>query len=242
MHPRQLVFLVGIAIVATACSGSVPPALAGASPAAVTAPASPAPSRSAAPSSAPTPGAGVTGTQLASDARGDAAMADGAKAPGYLDMLAATVELRDGAFVFTQVLASGVPPTPELADGVLALGWSFCIDLDPSQSLRGYPLGRASMPCELVVQTRWDGMVLRGMVFDRRPLADKNEVKTITLAPATDGSAISETVPFGLLGEATTFQWSAYIDELGALGTDVLHVADTAPDGGTSRPVSWPAN
>lgn len=164
------------------------------------------------------------------------------KAPGYLDMLGASVELRDGSFVFTQLLATGMPYTLDLPEGMVAIGWSFCIDLDPTQDLRGYPLGIAPMPCELAVQTRWDGSALVGMVFDRRPLADKNEVKTIILAPAIDGLAISETVPSGLLAEAATFGWSAYIDELGELGTDVLHATDMAPDGGASRPMTWPAN
>ena len=240
MHPRQLVFLVGIAVVSAACSGSVPPALAGASPAAVTVTASPvtaspAPLPSAALVSAPLQGAGVTDSQLAWDARGDAVMADGTKAPRHLDVLAATVELRDGAFVFTHVLASGVPGVPELAAGVLALGWSFCIDLDPMQALRGYPMKSARMPCELIVQTRWDGVALRGLVFDRRPLADGNEVATTSLTPATDGSRISEMVPSGLLGEATTFRWSAFTEELGPLGTDIVHHVDAA------GPASWPA-
>jgi hypothetical protein len=240
MHPRQLVFLVGIAVVATACSGSVPPALAGASPAAVTVsaspvPASPAPSPSAAPSSALSPG-GVTESQLLWDTRGDAVMTNGAKAPGYLDMLAASVEHRDGSFAFTQVLASGVPAAPELADGVAALGWSFCIDLDPMQALRGYPMKAVRMPCELIVHTRWDGKALTGMVFDRRPLADGNEVTTTSLTPATDGSAISEMMPSRLLGEASTFGWSAFTEELGSLGTDIVHHVDAA------GPATWPAN
>jgi len=233
MHPGRIVFLVVIAVVLAGCAAPVPPALAGASPGPTNAPAS----------SAPSPGGVIKDTQLVQDTQGDAVMTDGAEAPRYLDMLGASVELRDGSLTFTQLLAgTGVPYALDLPEGMVALGWSFCIDLDPTQDLRGYPLGSAPMPCELVVQTRWDGSALTGMVFDRRPLADKNEVKTIFLAPVLDGSAISETVPSGLLGGATTFGWSAYIDELGELGTNVLHATDMAPDGGASRPVTWPAN
>jgi hypothetical protein len=241
MHPRQLVCLVGIAIMSSACSGTVPPGSSGASPADATVsaspiPASPAPSPSVAPSSAPSPGVVVNDAQLVWDAQGDAVMTDHAKAPGYLDMVGASVELRDGSFVFTQVLASGVPAAPELPTGVVALGWSFCVDLDPGQSLRGYPMKTVRMPCELIVHTRWDGKALAGMVFDRRPLANGNEVTTISLTPVTDESALSESVPSSLLGELSSFRWSAFTEELGELGTDIAHHVDAAGPG------TWPAN
>ena len=241
MHHRQLLLLVGIAVVSTACSGATPPALSSASAAVVTASASPAPASpaalpSAAPSSEPSPTALAQDVQTVQDVKGDAVMSGSAEAPGYLDMFGASVELRDGFFVFTASLASGVPTTPELPTGWVAIGWSFCIDLDPTQSLRGYPMKTVRMPCELIVHTRWDGKALTGMVFDRRPLADKKEVKTITLVPATDGSAMSESVPSNLLGEPSTFLWSAFTEELGPLGTDIVHHVDAA------GPATWPAN
>jgi hypothetical protein len=64
---------------------------------------------------------------------------------------------------------------------------------------------------------------------------------TTTLTPATDGSAVAETVLSGILGGPATFGWSAFTEELGPLGTDTVHHVDAAPDGGASRSVTWPA-
>jgi hypothetical protein len=229
MHPRQIVFLVAIAVVSTGCSGAPSPAFVGALPAGRSAPA-PSPSAAATPS----PG------DVIRDLEGDAVKTDDAEAPGYLDMLGAGVELRDGAFVFTQRLASGVPGAPDLSDGVVALGWSFCIDIDPGQSPRGYPTQSMRMPCEFIVQSRWDGKALTGMLFDRRPLDHGNQATTATLAPLADGSMVSATVPLRLLGEPSTFRWSAFTEELGSLGTDVFHHVDAVPDADTGRPATWP--
>jgi hypothetical protein len=236
MHSGQLVLLVGIAVVSAACSGATPSTSAGVSPAALTVPASPAPPPSAAPSSEPSPSARAQDVQTVQDVKGDAVMTESAEAPGYLDMVGASVELRDGSFVFTQSLASGVPATPELPKGWVAIGWSVCIDLDPMQALRGYPMKAVRMPCELIVHTRWDGKALTGMVFDRRPLADGNEATTVTLTPAADGPGVSETVPPQLLPGTSTFRWSAFTEELGPLGTDIAHHVDAA------GPATWPAN
>lgn len=167
-------------------------------------------------------------------------MTDYAEAPGYLDLLGAGIALRDGAFVFTQQLASAVPGEPELSDGVVALGWSFCIDIDPGQSPRGYPTQSMRMSCEFIVHSRWDGKALTGMLFDRRPLADGSQATTATLVPVADGSMVSATVPLRLLGEPSTFRWSAFTEELGSLGTDVFHHVDAVPDADTGRPATWP--
>ena len=234
MLHRRFLLLVVIAFVSTACSGATSPAPSSASAAAVTKPASPAASPSAAPSSSPSPSA-LAQVQTVQDVKGDAVMTGG-EAPGYLDLLEASVELRDGSFVFTHALVSGPPPTPRVPEGAAALGWSFCVDLDPMQSLRGYPMKTVRMPCEVIVHTRWDGKALAGMVFDRRPLADGNAATTTTLAPAADGSSISESVPASVLGVASSFQWSAFTEELGELGTDFVHHVDAA------GPATWPAN
>ena len=97
------------------------------------------------------------------------------------------------------------------------------------------------MPCEFFAQTRWDGTALTGMLFDRRPLADGNEVTATTLASVTDGSVVSETVSATLLGEPSTFRWSAFTEEPGELGTDVVRVIDAVPDTGEKAPATWPA-
>ena len=229
MHPSQIVFLVAIAVVSAGCSGAPSLSSMGASPADTNASAS-------SPSAAASPSPG----DVTRDLEGDAVMTDYAEAPGYLDLLGAGIALRDGAFVFTQQLASGVPGAPELSDGVVALGWSFCIDVEPGQSPRGYPTQSMRMPCEFIVHTRWDAKTLTGMLVDRRPLANGNAAMTVALAPGTDGSMVSETVPSQLLGEPSTFRWSAFTEELGALGTDVLHHVDAVPDADTGRLATWP--
>ena len=176
MHPSQIVFLVAIAVVSAGCSGAPSLSSVGASPADTNASAS-------SPSAAASPSPG----DVTRDLEGDAVMTDYAEAPGYLDLLGAGIALRDGAFVFTQQLASGVPGAPELSDGVVALGWSFCIDVEPGQSPRGYPTQSMRMPCEFIVHSRWDGKTLTGMLVDRRPLADGNAAMTVALAPGTTG-------------------------------------------------------
>jgi hypothetical protein len=176
------------------------------------------------------------------DAAGDAAMENFDPPPGYLDALSGSVTtLTDGTFVFTVALAAPIPENPVLPAGDVALGWSFCVDTDPSTAAPGFPMATSPMPCEFIVHTRWNGSKLSGLLIDRRPLADGKKARTIQIDPVLDGSSIRESIPSVRLGDPSTFSWSMFTEELGAFGTDVAYHVDSVPDGGIDAPATWPS-
>lgn len=176
-----------------------------------------------------------------SDLPGDAVMASTDPAPGYLDLLGAgVVRQDDGAFVLSMALAEPVPHAPKVQDPYVALGWSFCLDTDPDTAAPGFPLATIPMPCEFIVHTRWNGSKISGVLIDRRPLVGGGDAETFTMDPAIDDAGIIVTVPSAQLDDPSSFSWSAFTEELGPFGTDLVSHADAVPDGGIDDPVAWP--
>ena len=174
------------------------------------------------------------------DPADDAFMESGDVAPGYLDLVRGEVTTgADGTLSFVQTLAEQIPEDPPLPAADAALGWSSCLDTDPSSTPTGFPFATISAPCEFIVHTRWDGNRLSGLLIDRRPLEDGRSARKVPIEPVLEGAAIRTTVPTASLGEPTTFAWSMFAEELGPFGTDIFFHVDSAPDDGVDDPIIW---
>ena len=166
----------------------------------------------------------------------------GEPAPGYLDAVGGEVtKASDGTFTFVETLATALPDKPKLPAGDAALGWSVCVDVDPTVAPVGFPMTIA-MPCEFIVHTRWDGRRLAGLLIDRRPLAAGGSAKTTPFDPIVDGTSVRMEVSEGALGDPASFRWSMFTEELGPLGTDQVVQVDAVPDGGVGDPAAWPSD
>jgi hypothetical protein len=181
-----------------------------------------------------------TSLDLGADPTGDAVMLSGEAAPAYLDAVLGEITVgSDGALSFVETLAGPVPSEPALPEGDAALGWSFCIDTDPSSAPAGFPLATAANPCEFIVHTRWEGAKLFGLLIDRRPLLEDRSARKLPFDPVLEGDAIRMTVPAASLDDPTAFEWSMFTEELGPFGTDIGYHVDEVPEWGTDVPIPW---
>jgi hypothetical protein len=176
------------------------------------------------------------------DPADDAVMQSGDAAPGYLDAVSGEVTIGSGGTIaFVETLGSPVPARPALPEGDEALGWSVCVDSEPTEAPVGFPFATIPAPCEFIVHARWDGKRLTGLLIDRRPLLEDRRPRKIPFEPILEGDAIRMTVSLSSLDEPTSFAWSMFTEELGPLGTDVFYHVDNVPDAGIDDPISWSA-
>jgi len=197
--------------------------------------------------------AAVSADAVAIDDRpGDARTAAGQQGPGHLDVVAATVErAADGSFAFDLTLASALPPAPGAPGAGTPAGWAVCIDLYPFVVSALYGQLPTGMPCQLIVQTLWDGTRLSGQLIDRRAVGAGVPASAEPFVPSVEGASIRMSVPAESLDRPSWFLWSVFTEELdtsdalemlAARGPAAAHHVDAAPDGGVAAPLAWPGD
>ena len=104
------------------------------------------------------------------------------------------------------------------------------------------------MPCQLIVQTLWDGTRFSGQLIDRRAVGAGVPASAEPFVPLVEGASIRMSVPAESLGSPRWFLWSVFTEELdatdaveqvGALGPNAAFHVDAAPDGGVGAPLEW---
>jgi hypothetical protein len=179
-------------------------------------------------------------TDLVEDEKGDAHLRSGDAAPGYLDQVGGAVTPADEETLrFVAELASPVPFEPELPNGDNAIGWSFCLDMDPDSATVGFPSLESISPCEFVLRVAWDGRNLQGFFIDRRPLMEARYSQIERVRPTLRKSSIELLIPLEKLGYPTRFDWSTATEEFESLALDAIHQIDELPDSGASAPETW---
>jgi hypothetical protein len=183
------------------------------------------------------------------DNPGDARTVAGRPGPGHLDVVAAKVERgANGSFAFDLTLASALPPAPGAPGAVTPAGWAVCIDLYPFVVSALYGQLPTGMPCQLIVQTRWDGTRFSGQLIDRRAVGAGVPASAEPFVPTVEGASIRMSVPAESLGSPGWFLWSVFTEELdtsdalemlAARGPAAAHHVDAAPDGGVAAPLAW---
>lgn len=183
------------------------------------------------------------------DTPGDARTVAGRPGPGHLDVVAAMVERRaNGSFAFDLTLASAPLPAPQAPEAGTSADWAVCIDLYPFVVSPLYGQLPSGMPCQLIVQTLWDGTRFSGQLIDRRAVGAGVPASAEPFVPSVEGASIRMFVPAESLGSPGWFLWSVFTEELGstdaveqltALGPNAAFHVDAAPDGGVGAPLQW---
>jgi hypothetical protein len=136
------------------------------------------------------------------------------RAPGFLDLLGASVTRKGQTFSFRMRVAAPIPavppPTPPAASQV---AWTWTMDTDTSTRPEGYPLPTApgvSGPSEFIIAVAWDGSSFSGFVVDRRPLLSGGEAVITPLAFTVSGADVRVDVGASLLGNPSSFLWAPF--------------------------------
>lgn len=182
-------------------------------------------------------------TSVVSDPSGDAFF-DGTPlpAPGYQDIVQATVTSEDSSFTFVIDVASPIPSNPALPPGIKLLTWQFPLNTNPATAPKGYPFapGNAA-PSEYLVIVAWDGTAFRASLVDRTPLLTGGQATVTDLSFSFNAERTEVTLSTGatMIGSPSTFQWRAITHQWAASpGTGAFFHVDTAPAPGLWA--SWP--
>ncbi len=181
-------------------------------------------------------------TSVITDPQGDAFFADSHPAPGYQDIVRATIASDGRQFTFGIELAAPIPDTPALPPGVVLMVWSWGVDTNPATAPAGFPFvpgPEGAAPAEFLVWVIWDGTSFTGIVIDRRPLITGGEAIITSVSFDRSGAVATVSVNAALLGKPSSFTWVARtIDWTGPLGTLANFDVDRAPDAGRA---TWPS-
>ena len=149
-------------------------------------------------------------TSTVTDPAGDAPF----RAPGFLDLLSASVSKSGQTFSFRMSMAAPIPAVPpRTPPGTSQVAWTWTLDTDPSTRPEGYPLPAApgvSGPSEFIIAVAWDGNAFFGRLVDRRPLLTGGEAVLIPLAFTISGADVRMDVRASLLGNPSSFLWAAF--------------------------------
>jgi hypothetical protein len=182
---------------------------------------------------------------------GDARLRSGDAAPGYLDLVGARVTAADAESLrFVEDVAAPLPSNSRPPKGDAAIGWSFCLDTDPTSAGVGYPM-KGVQPCEFVLRVIWNGKRLRGFFIDRRPLIGGGYSFIEMVEPTWLPRSMQVVIPLEMLGYPERFEWSASTEEVvrerpgrsldQSLRSEAIYVVDELPEGGISAPATWRA-
>ncbi len=182
-------------------------------------------------------------TSTISDPAGDAFLwIPGGPAPGYLDIVGASVSLKDGRFVLSLNMAASIPASPVNPPGTKLLEWAWEFAADPTMRASGFPFGQpASSPTLYMVQILWDGTISRGQFIDRTPLFTGGEAVVTPLAFGVKGAEFTASVDATMIGSPSSFIWISTTRQWQAdLGAYAWFPIDGAPDPNLG-PASWPS-
>lgn len=156
------------------------------------------------------PATAGTLTSTVTDPAGDAPF----RAPGFLDLLSASVSKSGQTFSFQMSMAAPIPAVPPpTPPGTSQVAWTWTLDMDPSTRPVGYPLPAApgvSGPSEFIVAVAWDGSSFAGFLVDRRPLLSDGEAVITPLAFTVSGADVRMDVGASLLGNPSSFLWAGF--------------------------------
>lgn len=179
-------------------------------------------------------------TSTVSDPTGDAFFAPALPAPGYQDIVQATVTAEDSSFTFVMDVAAPIPSDPALP-GIHRLTWHFVLDTNPASAPKGYPFPPGSAaPAEYLVMLIWDGTAFTASLVDRTPLLTGGQavVTPISFSFSGDRSEVTFSASAGAIGDPSSFGWRAFtFDWAARFGTGAFFHIDVAPNMGFA---SWP--
>jgi len=151
-------------------------------------------------------------------------------APGYQDILEASVSLRDGRFIFAMGVAAAVPEDPSLPSGAKLLEWSWRVDTNFAASPSGFPWppGYAA-PAEFMVFALWDGTSFTAILIDRTPTLTGGQTIITSVPLKIKGAEITATVDASRMADPSSFLWFAstqfWTADLGTEGFIPLDIA-----------------
>jgi hypothetical protein len=163
-------------------------------------------------------------------------------APGFVDVLSASVSASGETQEFTFTLSAPIPSAFDVPATWDAFLWSFCLDTDGNSDPRGYPFQASTIaPCEFIVATRSEGRRITGVLIDRRPLTGGTEAATIPITFTSHGSTMTMSVPTKDLDDPKRFTWVMAASALTLpWPNDEFLDIDEVPDSSFSDPASWP--
>ena len=211
----------------------------------------------------PTFSAGATGakTSVVLDAVGDAVWNQNkgpgsfAKVPAWLDIVSASITLRDHQFIFEENLVAPVPADPALdpdippqVDHVCPAGYG--LDTDLRTAPVGYPFNNnEANNQEFYLLVCWNptgsfgvGTGFVGFLVDRQPLLTGGQAIIKPVQFIIQGTRVSVVVDAGALGDPPTFAWAAFTHlQQGPHPPDNGPILDFAPDLNLGAPLAtWP--
>ncbi len=151
-------------------------------------------------------------------------------APGYQDIVGASVTQKDGRFVLTLDLAADVPASPILPSGAKLLEWSWRIDTNPATFPTGIPWPPGfTAPAEYMVFVLWDGSAFMGILIDRTPTLTGGQTELSPVSLRIKGAEISASLAATRIGNPPNFGWfsatQVWTADLGTEGFVGLDVA-----------------
>ena len=167
--------------------------------------------------------------------------------PAWKDVVTETVSAgATGNFTFTLTAAASIPMPPPITKGVDQLEWWFCLQMNSSFAVGGWPQSNGTDnshdPCEYFIVLFWDGTNFGAVVANRHPML--NDLPPL-LSPVSFGiqsSSVSFSVDPSLIGSPASFGFEGATEDRGSAIVQIISPTDVVPLTGNDGYLIWDAD
>jgi len=127
--------------------------------------------------------------------------------PGYLDVVGATITLKQGMFTMTMTMAADIPDEPAFVKAAHVYWWEWAFDTGPG-FYPIFPFGSTWEECAVIIE--WDGVEWSADLYDWTSVQNwKDPVLKYRLPLSIDGDQFMVEAESIWMGNPDTFHWAA---------------------------------